>query len=570
MGILTTLLERRGSLENPAVSLSTTNWPGDGYQTTAGVPITHESALTIAAVYAAVRIASESIASLPLILYRRLERGRERATGSRLYRVLHDRPNPEMSAYVFRETLQGHVETWGNAYCELELRGDGGVEWLWPLQPDRTYPERKNGVKVYHTRLPGGQMVTLPSNRVMHVPGFGFDGLVGKSPVTLARESFGLTKGAESFGAAWFGNGARVAGVLSHPSVVSPDARKRMKEDWDVLHRGIGNAHRVAILEEGVQWHQIGIPPNDSQFLETRRFQVQEVARWFRIPLHMLADNSMAPASNVEQAALDFVMHSMRPRAIRWEQAVNWDVVPQGSLYAEFLLTALLRGDNASRSQYYRELFNIGALSLNEIRESENQNPVEGGDTHFVPLNMVPLAQAVEGPGADEPDDDGSRASRLRAMEARLASVYRPLFRDVAGRVLARELSAARRARKKGAAAVRAWVPEFYAAHEMHIRQQLAPVIAAYARAAEPMIGRSAAEALPVMACQVAEAWCATSRSALATALDAGNPEAALDDLLAEWEAGRADGVAEAILLAAARTCLHEALTAGEPAEGGV
>lgn len=563
MGILATALrrpEQRASLENPSTSLSSVNWPGDGVRTAAGTTVTEEKALALSAVWRAVRLCTQDIASMPFLLYKREERGKNRAISHPLYSLLHDRPNPEMSSYIYWETLQGHIELWGNHYSEIEFNNAGQAIALWPLMPDRTYPERRNGEKVYHTRLPNGKTVTLPDANVFHVPGFGFDGLKGKSVIALARESLGYHLAVRDFGARFYGNGARAAGVLTHPEHIGPEATKNIRDDWERIHSGLENSHRVAILEEGVQYHQIQISPEDSQFLETQRFGVQDVARWFGVPLHMLMDNSMSPASNVEQASLDWVMHGIRPRAVRIEKAVNWDIVPQGQLFAEFLLAALLRGDNASRSAFYREMFNIGVMSQNDIREAENMNAIENGDTYFVPLNMVPVQFALQPPeppspppgNADEDEENGEPAApestrgRRNQMRDRLAKQYQGLFRDAAARGLTRELNEARRARKKGPQAFGQWRDAFYPKHRDYLAGLFAPVLNAYGNSAADCTGMALdVDALSGAASrEAAERWIDVSKADIAEALAADTNATALDECLDGWEQGRAAAVA--------------------------
>lgn len=564
MGVLTALLERRASLENPSTSLSSVNWPGDGIRTATGVSVNEEKALAISAVWRAVRLCTQDIASMPLMLYQRQDRGKDRATTNPLYDVLHDRPNPEMSSFTYWETVQGHVELWGNHYSEIEYRNNGTIKALWPLMPDRTWAERKNGQKIYHTRLPNGSLVTLPDSLVFHVPGFGFDGLMGKGPIQMARESLGYILATREYSSRFFSNGARVSGVLSHPEHLSPEARKNIREDWNALHEGLSNAHRIAILEEGVTFTETSFSPSDSQFLETQRFNVQDVARWFGVPLHMLADNSMSPASNVEQAALDWVMHGVRPRAIRIEKAVNWDLVPQGPLFAEFLLASLLRGDNASRSQFYREMFNIGVMSQNDIREAENMNAVTGGDTYFVPLNMIPVEQAINPPDPTATDPNAT-AGRMQEIGRRASRVCGSLFADMVSRGLTRELNEARRARAKGKASLQEWIEAFYPKHREFLAGQLTPVLTAFGEVVRDISGADfdVPALVGKMSREAVEGWIADSLGQLKVALTAPDPAMALDTCFAQWEVDRTAELSRTMLNGATARFIPEILRSG-------
>lgn len=362
-----------------------------------------QSALRVTAYLAAVKIISETVASLPLIVYRRIQpRGKERAPDHPLYTVLHDQANSEMTAYQFRETLQGHILNWGNGYAEIERDGAGRVIGLWPLLPDRTWPERDQETQrlQYRTILPDGQQILLPSERVLHIPGFGFDGLVGYNPVKLAREAIGMALAAEQFGADFFGNGAKPSGIVEYPGRLSDEAYKRYKEEVQEAHGGLGKQHRLMVLEEGLKYHQVTIPPEEAQFLETRKFQVAEIARIFRVPPHMLGDLERATFSNIEHQSIEFVVHTIRPWLVRWEQAIRMKLLTPAErreFFAEFLVDGLLRGDIESRYNAYAVGRQNGWLSANDIREMENMNPVPGGDVYMVNGNMVPIDQAGEG-----------------------------------------------------------------------------------------------------------------------------------------------------------------------------
>jgi HK97 family phage portal protein len=386
------------SIRNALSTLSKpTDWFKEMMVGSGNLKINEETALQVSAVYACVRILSETLASLPLPVYQRLSSGgKERAIDHPLYRVLHDQANPEMTSFLFRETLQAHLVMWGNAYAEIERNGAGRVVSLWPLLPDRTEPFRdvQDGKIKYRTILEHGESVVLPSELVLHIPGLSFNGLVGRSPIQLQRESIGLSLSTEKYGQAFFANGARPGGVLEHPSKLTEEAQKRLRTSWNEMHQGLEKQHRIAILEEGMQYKPIGLPPDDSQFLETRKFQVTEIARIFRVPPHMLADLERATYSNIEQQSLEFVTYTLRPWLVRWEQALFSKLFTpseQNAYFAEFLVDGLLRGDIESRYKAYAVGRQNGWLSADDIREMENMNPLpeDQGKIYLVNGNMI-------------------------------------------------------------------------------------------------------------------------------------------------------------------------------------
>lgn len=481
---------------------------GLGYETATGKQITTQSALQYAAVFAAQRILAEDTASLPLILYRRLKpRGKERATNHRLFNLLHMRANPEMTAYELRELLVSHTAMWGNGYCEIQRDQGGRVMALWPLRPDRVDVQRGWDGLLYYVVTIGNplehdpEMTTLPARNVMHVRGLGHDGIKGYSVIGLARQSIGLGMATEEFGARFFGNGARPGAVLEHPGKLSDKAFSRLEKSWSARHQGLEQAHRMAILEEGLKLHEVGIPPEDAQFLETRKFQVNEIARWFRIPPHMLADLERSTNNNIEHQGLEYVMHTLRPWLVRIEQRVWQDLLSvseqQAGYFAEHLVDAFLRGDISSRYEAYGTGRQNGWLSANDIREMENMNPVEGGDQYLVPLNMVPAdSVVVDRQPAEGQRDQGrpelraldieTRARNAAVARQRLARSYERLFLDVTDRVIRREIADVRRALRKylgkrNVQDFQTWLDEFYADHREFWRRQIMPVLVSYA-----------------------------------------------------------------------------------------
>lgn len=393
MGIFNKLLNQQSSLSEPSQWF--TSLLG-GSSTYAGKKVTEESAMAYTAVYAAQKVIAETIASLPLPVYQRLEGGgKERAPNHYLYHILHDQANSEMTAFTFKELIQHHILSWGNGWAEIEYDRAGRVRGLWPLNPSHTWMERnqKNKKLEVYTILPDGQAVKLPRERVFHIPGLG-DGLVGKSPIRMHQETIGLGKAVEEFGARFFGDGANPGGIVEYPGRMSDEAYERFRKDIREKHSGLGKSHRLMVLEEGLKYHQTGIPPEEAQFLETRKFQLGEIARIYRVPPHMIGDLDRSTNNNIEQQSIEFVVHTIRPWLVRWEQAIKMQLIPlhqKKKYFAEFLVDGLLRGDIKSRYDAYAVGRQNGWLSSNDVRAMENQNPIPNGDVYEVNGNMKPL-----------------------------------------------------------------------------------------------------------------------------------------------------------------------------------
>lgn len=421
------------------------DWVSGGAANSSGVRVDYDTALMYSPFFAGVRVLSEDLAGLPLFLYERLApRGKQRARTHPLYPVLHDQPNPMMSSVQFRETLQGHALMWGNAVAQAVTNERTGViEELWPLRPDRlrikivrTGPGRFTRVYQYRDEVNGIHATLLP-DEVLHVAGLGFDGVRGYSVVEHAANAIGLGLATEHYGAKHFSNGSAPSGTLTHPDIVSPEARKRMAADWENIHRGIDRAHRVAILEEGVTWQQVGIPNDAAQFLETRKLQVTEMARWLRIPSHKIQDLERATFSNIEQQQLDYITSALNIWLVRWEQAILTQLLlpaERERYYAEHLVDSLLRGDTLARYQAYAVGRQWGWLSANDIKDKENENPIAGGDEYLVPLNMVPAGRSLRaGPAPRALESAAGRRARMMrgrgmTLRAALAEQYGPLI----------------------------------------------------------------------------------------------------------------------------------------------
>ena len=375
--------------------------------TTSGKPVNERSAMQMTAVYACVRILAEAVAGLPLHLYRyKADGGKEKATDHPLYLLLHDEPNPEMSSFVFRETLMTHLLLWGNAYAQIIHNGRGEVVALYPLMPNKMTVDRDENGRLYYqyTRskeeaatMPNATVILSPSE-VLHIPGLGFDGLVGYSPIAMAKNAIGMAIACEEFGAKFFANGAAPSGVLEHPGTIKDPGRVR--EAWQSQFGGSSNSGKVAVLEEGMKYTPISISPEQAQFLETRKFQINEIARIFRVPPHMVGDLEKSSFSNIEQQSLEFVKYTLDPWVIRWEQSLARSLFTESEkkeYFFKFSVEGLLRGDYASRMSGYATARQNGWMSANDIRELENLDRIpaeDGGDLYLINGNMLPLGNA--------------------------------------------------------------------------------------------------------------------------------------------------------------------------------
>ncbi len=415
MGIFTGMFKSRDKPENKTAGSAYTFYMGG---TTSGKAVTERSAMQMTAVYSCVRILAEAVAGLPLHLYKYNEDGgKEKAIDHPLYRLLHDEPNPEMSSFVFRETLMTHLLLWGNAYAQVIRNGKNEVVALYPLMPNKMSVDRDENGHLYYTYYRGPDeaiknkefAVTLQPSDVLHIPGLGFDGLVGYSPIAMAKNAIGMAIACEEYGAKFFANGATPGGVLEHPSTIKDP--QRVRESWQAAFGGSSNSNKVAVLEEGMKYTPISISPEQAQFLETRKFQINEIARIFRVPPHMVGDLEKSSFSNIEQQSLEFVKYTLDPWVVRWEQSIQRTLLSQdekNQYFVKFNLEGLLRGDYQSRMNGYAIGRQNGWMSANDIRELENLDRIpaeEGGDLYLINGNMLPLKDA--GAFANTTDNDG-------------------------------------------------------------------------------------------------------------------------------------------------------------------
>ena len=364
-----------------------------------GKSVTAQSAIQLSTVYACVRVISETIASLPLSVYEATDNGNEKAVGHPLYRLLHDEPNSEMTSFVLREVMLTHLLLYGNSYSQIIRTGKNGIVGLYPLLPDHMDVDRDSkGNLTYTYTTSDGKIVPLKPHQVLHIPGLGFDGIIGYSPIALEKSAIGLGLAAEEYGSKFFANGARPSGILTHPNTVKNP--KALRESWNAAYGGSSNANRVAVIEEGMTFTPLSIPNNEAQFLETRKFQVDEICRIFRVPPHLVCNLEHATFSNIEHSSIDFAVHTIRPWLVRIEQSMNralFSDQEKGRFYVQFNMDGLMRGDYKSRMEGYAIGINNGFMSPNDIRALENLNPIpaeDGGNTYIVNGNMMPLRMA--------------------------------------------------------------------------------------------------------------------------------------------------------------------------------
>jgi HK97 family phage portal protein len=352
--------------------------------TSSGISVTETVALGIPAVYACIRVLAESIASLPLITYERLPNGdKQRATGFSLYPILHDQPNPIMTSLELRELLMGHLCLRGNAYCLIE-RISGEVVALWPLHPDRVTVE-VDGRELVYTYQNDGQEKKYRMVDIMHIRGLSSDGILGYSPLALLRDSFGHAKAISDYSANYFKNDASPGGILSTPNALSAQAVAGLRESWTKGYTGSGNHHKVAILDNDLKWQSVGVSPQDSQMIESQKFSVVEIARVFRVPLNLVMDYERSTYSNVTEQNRSFLTHTLQPWLERVEQAIHKSLLTESEktrYFVEHLTQNFLKANTKERFEAYQIARTTGFMSVNEIRQLENMNSVEGGDTY--------------------------------------------------------------------------------------------------------------------------------------------------------------------------------------------
>lgn len=373
-------------------------WNLWGSQSLSGEVVTEETALTYSAVFNAITLYSGTIGSLPLHLMRPDGRDKKQATEESLYHVMHTQWNPFMSAMSGRECMMAHILTWGNGYAEIVRNGYGDIQQLWPIAPNRVKIEMVEGELIYIIRIPDGSEVKLLREKVLHIPGLGFDGFQGYSIIAMARKSIGLGMAMETFGSNFFGQGTHPGVIVSHPGQLSADSHKNLKKSLTESYSGLGKSHRLMLLEDAMKIEKIGISPEDSQFLESRQFQITDIARWFNLPVHKLKEMTKSSFNNIESEQASFITDSILPWLIGFEQDYSIQLLSKSQqkqgFYFKHIIEGLLRANAKDRAEFYSKMLNNGVFSINEVREKEDLNPIEGGDIHLIPLNMTTLENA--------------------------------------------------------------------------------------------------------------------------------------------------------------------------------
>ena len=403
--------ETRDSLENPTVPLSQAELAHyvEGAPSATGVHVTELRALQNTAAYACIRLIDSAIASVPVHVYERLDRGRRKADEHPSDWLLREQPNAYMTSVAWRELMQTHLLTRGNAYSLIERDKAGRLLGLWPVAPERMMIDTSSGDLVYRAQVQGDMIPCLPGE-VVHLRNFSVDGIRGLSPIQMARQALGLAIAAEEYGGRFFGNGSAPMGVLQSAKSLDDEAFKRLSESWRNAHEGLRNAHRIAILEDGVEFKALSISNRDSQFLETRKYQIAEIARIYGVPPHLIGDTDKSTSwgTGIEQQSIGFVQYVLMPWVRRWESELASKLYvgsERGRFFPRFDLNGLLRADMAAQGQAWALGRQWGWLSANDVREQLEMRPIDGGDAYLSPLNMVDATKPASGAAAQEGDE---------------------------------------------------------------------------------------------------------------------------------------------------------------------
>lgn len=484
-----------------------------GTRGTSGIYVDHDVAMTFGAVFAAVKVISESIGVLGMHRFnRQRDGGKERLDTHPATRVLNRQWNPYMTSQTGREVTTTHALLYGNGYAEIVRDAAGRLSQLWPLLPDRMLPRWDDGALVYRYLVRSGEYVDLRSDQVLHVKGLGFDGVGGYDVVTYMARSIGQGIAAEQYAGGFFGNGAHLSGALFHPSNLSKEGKESLRDEFNSVYKGSSNAFRMAVFEEGMEWKQFSTTPEAAQMIQTRKFSVTDIARWFRVPPHMLADLEKATFSNIEQQALEFVVHTLLPWVTRWEQECDLKLIKAGEAdvgFHKLNLSTLLRGDLKSRYESYKVGREWGWLSANDIREFEDMDPLpeDIGGVYMVPLNYQRSEALAEIPDPSAPPPNSDEPPALPSPEGDQSipeqAAARAVLSQVTARMQAREDNGLRAIWDKAGFVDRA--QRFFNRHLSVMAEELRPVMALYAshQGAQQQDTR-----IDTMIREISSAWC--------------------------------------------------------------
>jgi len=389
----------RSSLENPSTTLKEYFATWDGAFSNAGFSVNAETALTLSAVWRAINIISSTIASLPVNLFKTLPDGdTQKIVNHPGIELMKFSPNSIQTPFLFIETMQTGPLTWGNAYAWIHKNGNGNPLWLEILHPSSITAKRNNNSVFYEYTPDGdskeGRKETIPSRDMLHIPGLGYNGIIGKSPITVAGESLSGGMAVQKFGNQFFENGAMQSGVVEHPSQLGKQSYERLISQFNKRYSGLSKAGGTMLLEEGMKYNPLSFPLEALQFLSMKKFTVTEVARWYGLPPHFLADLDRSTYSNIESQGIEFVVYSLRAWLKRWEQELDRKLLKESERkdhHFSFNIEGLLRGDSKGRGEFYRVLLDLGVVSINEVRRLENLNKIAGGDKHLVQLARTDL-----------------------------------------------------------------------------------------------------------------------------------------------------------------------------------
>ncbi len=435
-----------------------------GNRSTAGVDVTEDTSMKVTAVYNAVRLLSETHSTVPLNTLRHTGPATtEKAKDYYLWELLHHQANSEQTSTEWRAMMMGHLAMRGNAYSFIERSDLGRITQLVPFHPDRVRPRRISGRVVYDFTFPNGRTEKLPKESVFHVRTLQTHGLRGIGPLDVGLEALGHAIAVQEFSNRFFSNGSTLGGIFTHPGTLRTEQRDSIRKSLEDVHRGVTQAHRFAVLEAGLEWQQLGINPQQAQLLASRNFAIADVARLFNVPLHLLKELSRSTNNNIEQQSLEWVIYTMRPWFVLWEQAMRRDLLTtqERQLYSfKFNVDGLLRGDLKTRYEVYRVARQWGLKTPDEIRELEDENPLaagQGGDQVWIPKNMDPASRVFDenGDPLPLPESGGAgggpgvrSAPELRAdvgqSRLRHRGIHHGMFADAAGRLVRREVLALR------------------------------------------------------------------------------------------------------------------------------